>query len=380
MNALAAVVALAVAAVANLVLFIATSRRVKAIGASENPDRIHALRVLTRRVSPIAFCCGMGAVLVGFLLSVSQSRSASFVPGSASFVTLLIVMLACLAGARTAMIWPIRRGIAAARGIPPQSLRSDRRLAVGLISIVLQLAPFVVAWAIPLSLADRVLLIVVGNVVICPLLLGLLAPVFARIVAPSVASAELASRLSALSHKVGVHVQGRVMQMLARREARAQQLGWLPGLRYVLVSDYLLERLPEPEADAILCHELAHAVHRDGLVRAMISSVPGACLGVMLLLGVTRAPESDFLIAVAIALAAVFGIGRLRSAVIIRQELAADQFAANVEGRGQLISALNMLADTNAIKRDTSPSWERWINHPAMARRIALLETTAPPS
>jgi Zn-dependent protease with chaperone function len=379
-DALAAVVALAVAALASLILFAATSRRVRAIGASENPDRIHALRALTKRVSPIAFCCGMGSALVGIFLSVSQSGSAPFDQGSASFVTLFIVMLACLASARTAMIWPIRRGIAAARGISPQSLRSNRRLAVGLTSTVLQLAPFLVAWAVPLSLAERVLLIVAGNVVICPLLLGLLAPVFARIVAPSVASAELADRLSALSHKVGVHVHVRVMQMLERREARARQLGWLPGLRYVLVSDYLLEHLPQPEADAILCHELAHAVHRDGLVRLMIGSVPNASLGVMLLLGVTSAPETDFVIAVAIALAAVFGIGRLRSVVVIRQELAADQLAAKVEGRERLIAALNMLADANAIKRDTSPSWERWVNHPAMARRIARLEATAPPS
>jgi hypothetical protein len=45
-DALAAIVALAVAALASLILFAVTSRKVKVIEASENPDRIYAPRAL----------------------------------------------------------------------------------------------------------------------------------------------------------------------------------------------------------------------------------------------------------------------------------------------------------------------------------------------
>ncbi len=301
-------------------------------------------------------------------------------PASASFATSIIVTLACIAAATAAINRPIRRGIATARGIPAKSLRSNRRLAMGLTSTAMLVLPFLVAWAVPLSLPARVLLIVIGDVIICPLIIGLLAPIFARLVAPSAASSDLAARLARLGNRAGMRVRGRILPMLERREARAQQLGWLPGLRYVLVSDYLLQRFPDQEADAILCHELAHAVHRDGLVRLMISCVQGAPVAVALLFGVIRAPESDLLYAVAIALAAVIGGGRLRSVVTIRQELAADQFAARLDGPERLISALNMLVDMNSIKPDTSPSWDRWVRHPATAKRIALLEGTASPS
>jgi Zn-dependent protease with chaperone function len=372
-DALAAVVAVAVAAVASLILFAVTSQKVKAIEALENPDRIHALRTLTRRVSPIAFCCGIGSAAVGIAISVAK-------PASASFATSIVVTLVCLAAVTAAINRPIRRGIATARGVTAKSVRSNRRLAMNLASTATLVLPFLVAWAVPLSLPARVLLIVIGNVVISPLIIGLLAPLFARLVAPSAASADLTARLAGLSDRAGIRMRGRILPMLERREARAQQLGWLPGLRYVLVSDYLLERFPEQEADAVLCHELAHAVHRDGLVRLMITSVQGAAVGVSLLFGVIRAPENDLWYAVAIMLAAVIGGGRLRSVVTIRQELAADQFAAKLDGPERLISALNMLIDMNSIKSDTSPSWDRWVRHPAIAKRIALLQGTTSPS
>ena len=72
-------------------------------------------------------------------------------------------------------------------------------------------------------------------------------------------------------------------------------------------------------------------------------------------------------------IAGIFGLGRLCGALAIRQELAADDLALTAVGPAALAAALARLTELNAIKRETSLSWDRKVGHPAMAKRIARL-------
>jgi len=68
------------------------------------------------------------------------------------------------------------------------------------------------------------------------------------------------------------------------------------------------------------------------------------------------------------------GSTRLRGRIAIRQELAADDLAVSLVGPAALAAALARLTELNAIKRDTSLTWDRSVGHPGMAKWIARLQ------
>jgi STE24 endopeptidase len=217
--------------------------------------------------------------------------------------------------------------------------------------------------------------IIAGELVAGPLLSGLLTPVIARLVATDALDEQRQARLSGLAARAGVQVHGRVIRARARKVANAMSLGWLPGLRYVVITDYLLDGLTEAETDAVLAHELGHARHRDSLVRQLLTFtflVPPS----LFLAGLAANAPGGYL-AVVFAVFAVLMLvyQRLAGALAIRQELAADDLAARIVGPAALSTALTRLTEVNAIKADTSQRWDRTVGHPGMAIRTARLAT-----
>ena len=57
---------------------------------------------------------------------------------------------------------------------------------------------------------------------------------------------------SLIEHYIGHHAQG---------VANAQVVGILPGLRYVMLSDRLLETMDDRQIEAVFAHEMGHIVH-----------------------------------------------------------------------------------------------------------------------
>ena len=63
-------------------------------------------------------------------------------------------------------------------------------------------------------------------------------------------------------------------------------MGFIPHIRYILLSDLLLERMPDDEIEAVFAHEVGHIVHRHMnwyvifvLVLGLINAGPGTRLG-----------------------------------------------------------------------------------------------------
>lgn len=113
-------------------------------------------------------------------------------------------------------------------------------------------------------------------------------------------------------------------------------IGVLPGARCVLLTDALLEDLPEPELVAVMAHEVAHLRCRHLIVGALVLAAAVAALGVLgeqllrwagALLPVEGLPRAEVWIQGGAMVAAVVGALLVFGWVSRRLERQADTFA-----------------------------------------------------
>lgn len=69
-------------------------------------------------------------------------------------------------------------------------------------------------------------------------------------------------RLELLAARSNVRVSKLLIWQTGNSSGNAMVTGILPPLRYVLISDLLLETLPDEQIEAVFAHELGHIVHR----------------------------------------------------------------------------------------------------------------------
>jgi STE24 endopeptidase len=358
------------AVISAVVLYAFAARRARSIEASASQERLHDLRVTSVRINGAAFVGGVYAAGLCIVLTHWERI------GSAAVVITALVAVADLMLPSAVARRPLVAAFARLRDIPAEALRSYRGTAVSAIGIALMLWPIVTALAIDARLAVRVIIVAAGYLVVNRLLEGLLAPALVRILGLGSPPAELQERISRLSTQAGVRIRAQVAPARARRQASAAQLGWIPGLRYVVITDYLLDELTPFDTGAVVAHELGHARHHDVVIDQVIGTfwlIPAA------IAAVSAVANARFLalIMAFIAFAIIAGFGQLQRTRRIRQELAADALAAGIVGPAALMSALARLTELNAIKRDTSLAWDERVGHPGIARRIGRLEEMA---
>jgi STE24 endopeptidase len=365
-NAAALIACGCLAVVASTALFVVASVKARAIESAPSQDRVHDLRVLLRRLrrlSPLS-----GSLGAGLCIALTKWSAIDPVTVAVTVVVILAGLVLPVAASRR----PVLAAYARLRGIPLKALRtSPRRLVILLAAIAVLGWPVAAALAAGPGLAVEVVVVLVGYLLVNPVALGLLAPVFAWALGARALPADVSQRLSALADRVGVQVRGGKIAGRARKTANAAQAGWLPGLRYVLITDYLLDELTPAEVDAVIAHELGHGAHRDARdrqFRGCLQLVPVGWLGV----AVAR-QSLPLIVAGLVLLTGTVVLARRRGPHAIRQELAADDLAAAIIGPEALAVALERLTELNAIKRNTTLSWDRSVGHPAMAQRIARL-------
>lgn len=364
---LALAAGLAVAAGAALYFYAVD--RARTIEATTDEHRVHELRVLLKRVTSVSAGCGGGAA--GLAIAWTRPENAGLAGGFRTAVVALFCVVVPMAVGRR----PAIAAYARVRGIQPGAFRSYRSQAAVVIRLAVLLWPLLVVLAIKAPLWVGAVVIIAGDLVASPLLTGLLVPAITRLVGADPLDERRQARLTALAADAGVPVHGRVIRSRSRKVANAVSLGWLPGLRYVVITDYLLDGLTDEETDAVLAHELGHARHRDSLVRQLVTNtflVPPS----LFLTGVAVSAPGGYLAAVfAVFVVFMLVFRRLTGRLAIRQELAADDLAARLVGPATLSAALTRLTELNAIKTDTSKRWDRTVGHPGMDIRIARLAT-----
>ena len=171
----------------------------------------------------------------------------------------------------------------------------------------------------------------------------------------------------------------RVLKGRGRKVANAAQMGMLPGLRYVLLTDYLIDHLDRDELDAVVAHELGHARQHHLLIKlAAVGLTWGVLEGIVVAIDAARHGHGLGGVAAAVLVAPLFvaipvGMVLVQGLVGVRVETAADDVAAREVGAAQLASALEKVGRLNDTKRDTGRGWALLTQHPGLATRIEHL-------
>ncbi|MEM0983600.1 MAG: M48 family metallopeptidase [Planctomycetota bacterium] len=159
-----------------------------------------------------------------------------------------------------------------------------------------------------------------------------IAPVALRIIWDTVRvpPGDLRDRLEALCERHNVRVAEHLIWRTGGTMLNAAVAGLLAPLRFIVISDALLERLGEREVEAVAAHEVAHVRlgHMAWLAAAVLGSITlaGGVVGLALRFTVPGFVETDVgqgVIVAAVIAAAIFGLGHASR----RFERQADAFA-----------------------------------------------------
>lgn len=186
------------------------------------------------------------------------------------------------------------------------------------------------------------------------------------------------ARLDALCRRQGVRVRDfRVLDTGPERMANAAVAGFFGRMRYVFVSDRLLEQFTPEELDAVVAHELGHAKQRHLPIKLgvhlLVVIVLGALwFGVLMLADPEGAGAVVLLIGfLLMLLVAIIGV---HGALGLRLERKADDYAAAAADPGALRDGLAKLAELNMMKRRTGRIWNLLQQHPGLEERIERLD------
>ncbi len=193
------------------------------------------------------------------------------------------------------------------------------------------------------------------------------------------------SQLLDICQRQGVAVRDvRILDSRGGKVANAAISGVLPRLRYVFLTDHLLERLDERELEAVLSHEVGHGKEHHLLIKtgAGLLAVAATVLPLAFLLPAVLddlpASSAVVIAAVATPLALLTALLLAHGVVGIALERRADDHAVRTTGGAPLLTALEKIAEANRIKRRTGWLWNVLQQHPGLEQRLQRLEPQTP--
>ncbi|MCU4971922.1 M48 family metalloprotease [Halobacteria archaeon AArc-m2/3/4] len=157
------------------------------------------------------------------------------------------------------------------------------------------------------------------------------------------------------------------------KAANALVAGTLPGLRYVFLTDYLLEECSDAELRAILAHEFGHVAGRHLWQRAILTvAVFGAGIAAYGPLGVAALEAQFGFVGFFLPFIALFLLYYVvfLGGLALWQERRADAYAARTAGVGATVAGLETLADANDTREDVGTVYSLLTHHPPIGDRI----------
>ncbi|MCI0682062.1 MAG: M48 family metallopeptidase [Gemmataceae bacterium] len=197
----------------------------------------------------------------------------------------------------------------------------------------------------------------------------------------------LRQRLMATAARLRFRVTDVLVWNTRNGVANAMVTGVLPWLRYVVVTDRLLEDLNEDEIEAVFGHEVGHMKHHHMFFYMVFVLTSLMLLGGLWSAGNWWFEHADIpewlgsLVGVAtwhtIAVWAILGIVAAYILVVFgwlsrRCERQADIFGAKTTSPAAFVSALEKVADLNGIPRER-PGFLSWWQHSTIADRIDFI-------
>jgi STE24 endopeptidase len=370
-----AVLVLAVAGEAIALWFV--RRRVAQIEHAdiETSEKVHRLqRLLLGVVGGVP--AAIFVVLAGLAALAGRTRHHHHHTSVAAVATLIVILVALVVlpalMARTIGA-ALRRIRGTSKSVPHRGRRLAAGFGVGILyaGVIVAGEQFVprhgTAHLVGMILVYAVALFIFASVLV-PLLL-------IRIVTTPMPESR-ARELRRLADDIGVRVRGfRIMKTRNQKAANAMQVGTLPGLRYVVVTDYLADHLEPDQLAAVVAHELGHArCHH--VLRKLLITFGAWAVAEGVLIGVGDAVGASHVVHALVAplvLLVPASILLSQGLLGIRFEKDADDIAAKYVGRRQLAAALRCLGELNHTKRDTGRAWSILTQHPGLQERLERL-------
>ena len=270
----------------------------------------------------------------------------------------------------------IRRSYARLRHVDLRQPGSRKRVAiVAGIGVGFGVLYGVISSIVPKHGAGHSIGLLVAYVVALFVVQAFCAPLYVRAFRAQPLPPATRTRLLALAEQMGVRVRD-INAFPGRRTklANAVQIGLLPRLRYILVTDYLVDNVTNDELDAVVAHELGHARGRHLAVKLGAIAVTwlgfetvAAVIGSTFHGGAAVVPLIAFPIVFPVAFILVQGV------IGVRLEERADAAAAHAVGAEHLATALERIGELNDIKRRTGRMWSLLTQHPGLQTRINRL-------
>lgn len=349
------------------------AQRIEA-GDESKPDKVHRLQRLAVAglfAMTLAYLAGLG----GFVALTTRADEIAHAWLVVALVAVITLFVALPMIGRT-----VRPALARVRDVPVKS-RQRRRARLILLPVWLCVgAVFGGATAFaPDHGATRSAFFVGLYATVLLLVQLVLGPLLIVAVRARPLSAPMTERLARLARDMDVKVPKlRSFDGTEQKVANALQAGMLPGLRYVLVSDYLTDNASPDELDAVVAHEFGHLRGRHLLIK-----LGGVLLGwiffaaLYLAIGGYQGSSSVVLAFVPLLVGMFVGQLLVNGLIGVRLEKRADDAALTAVGAEPLIAALERLSQLNDTKRNTGRGWALLTQHPGLDDRIARLRDRA---
>jgi Zn-dependent protease with chaperone function len=200
----------------------------------------------------------------------------------------------------------------------------------------------------------------------------------------------LRRRLEAVLAETNLHVREILVWQTNGRLLNAAVSGLWSRLRYVFVTDRLLEQLPPEQVIAVLRHEAGHVVRRHLLLRMLLLGLPAALWyglaqaapGVshqigdwLAIIGLSATAQQNFLFPAAMAAYGLIVLGWYSRQL----EYEADLFACEAETadeRRERTAAFVQALQTITVESGADPHRTGWL-HPSMASRLEFVRAAA---
>ena len=347
-------------------------------GKQDKVDKLHRLQVvLTIAVLAVAFAAAAALALGGLialpdLLLGGLAPAATRIDGLRVLIGVVTIIPFLFLGVASAY-WGVLPTYRKLRKTEPE--RPARRARMALAFALPMFAYFALRGVIQGSFGDAPAIRASATLLLFIVFLSF-TPVLMLLVLPTKPiSGELSGRLIELSRKAGVRVRAiRVLESRRQKVANALSMGVLPWFKYILVTDYLLDKFEQDEIEAVVAHELGHAKEHHVLIK-VVSALVGLGVFVVLVSLVLMLFGRDLgdvdprflflgIFLLPLALISVHGV------LGLWLERRADDFGAKYAGAESMARALDRLAEVNMAKRRTGFLWNLVTQHPGIEERV----------
>ena len=355
-----------------------TRLRRRQLDRVEKVHRLQRLLLVTMTCAPIGL---LALMFVGGVMSVPLILIGELFPtgsGTATPIAFFVGIMLISGGFVFSVLLPIQPYYRELRDIRQSPRESRNRMIRGIaVGVGFPLLWFTVLNVVQTALPEGWTQ-AFGTIALILVILAV-APIFVMLIfGRGRMDPRLHEELLRFTRELGLKVRDvGVIKGRSEKLGNALIVGLLPRLKYIFVTDYLVDAMSEEELKAVVAHEIGHGKRHHLLFKFGVPFV--VIFGIAALMALAAALESSALapVLVTLPILVIVAIVVLQGVVGIRLEKSADDYACETVGLEATVSALDKLAEINMAKRKPGRVFSVLSQHPGIEERVQRLRRRA---